>query len=526
MNDASPISYDQVPYPGLSYSQSHPDRLATIATLLGMDPPPVQGCRVLELGCATGANLIPMAQSLPESQFVGIDASARQIADGRATVDALDLKNVALKHTDILDIDVSLGQFDYIIAHGVYSWVSPKVQDKVLEVCKQNLTPNGVAYVSYNTYPGWHMLGTIREMMLYHTRHVTEPQARAAQARAFLGFLADSIPADSTPHGHFLHSYASYVRERLMPKEDGFLLHDELSEINIPLYFYQFAERAAHHGLQYLADAQFRTMLATNFPAEVAQALGRMAQDTIALEQYMDFLRNRTFRQTLLCHRDVRLKSQLNPERLASFYVASPALPESAQPDVRTVSVEKFRAHDGSVLTTDHPVTKAAMLCLTQIWPQAMPFDALLDAARARLNGAQPGAVLPNAPDDAQVLGSNLLQAYGYSNNLVELHVYAPRFVIEPSKQPVASATARLQAQRGAQITNMRHERVNLDEINYQLLSHLDGSRDREALLDTLKKLLTRGSMGVDQPKSDEASLSKMLDARLHQLARAALLVG
>src|SRR5262245_8757143 len=160
-------SYDVVPYESNVFSQSHPDRLATIATLLGMRPAPVTDCRVLELGCASGGNVIPMAVSLPGSRFVGIDLSSRQIEMGRRTVESLALTNLDLKQFDIRNLTKDVGQFDYIICHGVFSWVPREVQDKILEVCAQNLSPRGVAYVSYNTYPGWHMRGLIRDMMLY-----------------------------------------------------------------------------------------------------------------------------------------------------------------------------------------------------------------------------------------------------------------------------------------------------------------------------------------------------------------------
>ena len=75
--------YDEVPYPNYAYSYTHPDTLATLATLLGLTPAPVDDCRVLELGCAGGGNLIPMAQVLPDSHFVGLDYSGQQIAAGR-----------------------------------------------------------------------------------------------------------------------------------------------------------------------------------------------------------------------------------------------------------------------------------------------------------------------------------------------------------------------------------------------------------------------------------------------------------
>jgi methyltransferase-like protein/SAM-dependent methyltransferase len=534
--------YDAVPYPSFSFHVSHPDRLATLATLLGMRPPPVENCRVLELGCAAGGNLIPMAQSLPESELVGIDLSARHIAEGRAMLAAVGLKNVTLQHMNILDVDADFGQptgsqrgFDYIIAHGIYSWVPPEVQEKVLEICKQNLNPNGVAYVSYNTYPGWHMLKALREMMCFHTRGLTDPQEQAIQARALLEFLADSEPVGKSPHTSFFKAFVSYTKERLLPRNDAFLIHDELAEFNEPIYFYQFIERAEQHGLQYLAEADFQTMLASNLPDGVAETLRQMAADTIALEQYMDFLRNRTFRQTLLCHQDIQLTGSPHPDLLANFYVGSPALPVASELDIHSRQVEEFRAPDGAIFSTDHPITKAGMLHLTEIWPHCIPFKTLLATARAELNGTA-----HDITSDAQVLGAGLLKAYGYSDNLVELHVYEPNFVLGISERPVASPVARFQAMNGSTVTNLRHERIHLAGPAYHLLRYLDGSRDRPVLLSVLEGLAAEGVIALEQagepaesvertrqsPEPGEGGvLAEVLDSSLHQLARAALLV-
>jgi len=94
LSDANP--YDVTPYIDLSYKATHPDRLATMARLLGRSPAPLERCRVLEIGCAAGGNLLPMAYSLPHADFVGIDYSARQIEDGRARVAELGFYNVQL----------------------------------------------------------------------------------------------------------------------------------------------------------------------------------------------------------------------------------------------------------------------------------------------------------------------------------------------------------------------------------------------------------------------------------------------
>jgi SAM-dependent methyltransferase len=163
-------SYDEVPYKSYPYRQSHPERLATIATLFGMSTRPIEKARVLEIGCAAGGNLIPMADRLPESEFIGVDFSKRQIADGQAVISEVGLKNVRLAHGDVRKLDTELGKFDYILSHGVYSWIPDDAQDALLAACGKHLAPQGVAYISYNTYPGWHMRGMIRDIMSYRAK--------------------------------------------------------------------------------------------------------------------------------------------------------------------------------------------------------------------------------------------------------------------------------------------------------------------------------------------------------------------
>jgi methyltransferase-like protein len=256
-----------------------------------------------------------------------------------------------------------------------------------------------------------------------------------------------------------------------------------------------------------------------------------MAKDTITLEQYMDFLRNRTFRQTLLCHQDVELSGSPHPDLLVEFYVGAPALPVESEPDIHSVSVEEFRAGDGAVFSTEHPLTKAALLYLGQIWPQSVPFTTLVAEAHARLNGAS-----DDIARDAQVLAAGLLEAFGYSEYLVDLRVSAPRFVLDVSERPVVSPVARFQAKTSVLVTNLRHERIELTGLSYRLLSYLDGSRDRVALIDIMKKWVAEGIIELEQDeesvedgeprgRDEESILAEMLDSRLRRLAKAALLV-
>jgi len=151
-----------------------------MGTLYGLQPAKITRCRVLELGCAGGMNLLPMAEELPDSNFTGIDLSANQIAEARGIAIELGLDNLDLIHDDIRAIDETWGEFDYIICHGVYSWVSADVRQKILRTCNRNLAPQGIAMISYNTNPGWHFHRMIRDMMLYHIRAVESPPPSAS----------------------------------------------------------------------------------------------------------------------------------------------------------------------------------------------------------------------------------------------------------------------------------------------------------------------------------------------------------
>jgi len=510
MNEPHRTSYDEVPYDSWSFPQTHPARLATLATLFGMAPVPIERCRVLELGCASGGNLIPMALSLPNSHFIGIDLSGRQIADGQATVQALGLANVELRQLSITELEPAFGQFDYIIAHGVYSWVPDAVQDKILQICARNLTPDGVAYVSYNTYPGWRMRGMIRDMMQYHAR-LFEVAMQVPQARALLDFLAQNVPTENNPYGILLKQELEMLRYQL----DSYLFHEHLEEVNEPIYFHQFIERAAVHRLQYLGEAEFSTMLASNFAPQVAETLRKVAPDIIRMEQYMDFLRNRTFRQTLLVHQDRVLKRDLNFQNILDFYVASPVKPVSEKPDIQSLAIEQFRAPNGATLQTANPITKAAMIILGEHWPQPLAFAELRNAARDRLGPVRIQEASTIALD-AQVLGTDILQCY--TADLVELQIRAPEFTLQSGERPLASPLARLQAESGLHVTNLRHEIVNLDEFNRQLIRLVDGSRDRAALLEALNGLVAEGVLVAEQhgqPVKNPAALCELLSQAL-----------
>jgi methyltransferase-like protein/cyclopropane fatty-acyl-phospholipid synthase-like methyltransferase len=515
MSAVTPTSYDELPYSRNPFAATHPDCLATVGLLHGMNPAPVTRCRVLELGCAMGGNLIPMAASLPDCSFVGIDLSPRQIAEGQETVAALGLRNIDLKTLSILDLEKEFGEFDYIICHGVYSWVPPAVQDKVLAVCSANLAPQGVAYVSYNTYPGWHLRGVVREMLGFHVGQFTEAPMRVQQARAFLDFLVESVRDPQSVYGQLLKQEA----DMLGSASDTYLFHEHLEEVNSPLYFSQFVARAGAHRLQYVGEAQ-PSALSGDQPPKVRSILSQIASNRIGREQYIDFLCCRTFRRTLLCHADVTLAPEPRWQAVQGFRATSRVKPVNPEPDIVSASVEEFRTSSGASLSTNRPLVKAALLTLFKAWPRALAFDDLWGKGQA---------LLREAGDPPQQLADVLLHCY--LAHLLELHVHETPFVLEVSDRPLASAVARLGALSEEKVTNLRHHSVELDDLERLLLRHLDGSRDRAALQQLLAAAVAEGVLEIQgndgqAPSAEQVQevLRGALEPTLQHLAASALL--
>jgi methyltransferase-like protein/2-polyprenyl-3-methyl-5-hydroxy-6-metoxy-1,4-benzoquinol methylase len=525
-------AYDEVPYHSYPFPQTHPERLAIIAHLFGMEPPDIERAHVLELGCAGGGNLIPMAAALPDAKFLGIDLSARQIDEGKSLLSELGLSNIELRQASITDVDPSYGDFDYIICHGVYSWVPEAVQAHILKIAQRQLSPNGVVYVSYNTYPGWRMRSMIRDMMLYHTRGFQDPAQKISQSRALLKFLADAVPTENNAYGLLLKSELDLLQR--LP--DAYLRHEQLEDVNAPIYFHQFAERAAARGLQYMGEADFHAMPVSNFPIEVVETLKRTALDLVRMEQYMDFLRNQSFRQTLLVRDDVPLNRNVGWERVQSFYAASAARPASERPDPLTEGKQSFCLPSGMSIDVEGNLTKAALLELRACWPAPISFEQLLAGARARLDpmgrGGEHGE---QAEQDVQALAVDLLQAYSFG--AVEFRKRPQPITLAIAERPLVWPLARLQAQRapqgaGAAVTSPRHETVHLDEYTRQVVCYLDGAHDRNALLNHLEEMVAQGALVVqehDQPIKDAVQLHnhlvESLAGALTRLGRQGLLM-
>jgi 2-polyprenyl-3-methyl-5-hydroxy-6-metoxy-1,4-benzoquinol methylase len=435
---AAVTAHNQLPYINSPYAQTHPSRLFVMARLAGLEAPAVEKCRVLEMGASEGENLIGMAMVLPAAEFVGIELAELPVERGRKTIDDLGLVNVRLEQMNILDVDEGLGQFDYIIAHGVYSWTPAAVRDKVLAIVETNLHPKGVAYVSYNTFPGRHVHQMLREMMLYHIGEETDPAIRLKRARDLLRMIAMGRPEVDSLEG----AVAAHAAE-LLARTDSALYHDDLCESYQPVYFHEFAAHAAGHGLQYLGEADPQESLKRNLKAEALAWVREEADgDRMAEQQYLDFARTQKFRQTLLCHAE----NVLGEGTAEGCYAA--AMAQETEEGV-------FLSASGTRMTTKHPAPVEYLRRLIAL-----------------------------APGSAQITSEESdLAVQLYRAGMIYIRAF-PGVARRAGERPCASAFARYQAARGdARVTTLGHRTMALvDEEARKLIGLLDGRRDRAEL--------------------------------------------
>ena len=520
MNPDNP--YDQTPYPSYAVTASHPRHLAAIAALFGHPFVPPAACRVLEIGCASGGNLLPMAAALPQARFVGIDFSQVQIDAAQKAQAALGLTNVEFICVDIRAADAtSLGLFDYVMAHGIYSWLPPDAQAAMLALSRACLSVAGIAYISYNTLPGWRMRGIIRDMMLYHAELHPDAQTQVTQAKALLDFMATHVPAEGNPYGQYLRSELQMVTA----VDENYLAHDHLEVHNEPLYFRDFMARANAADLDYLGEADFSTMTGSGIAAPALARLQAEITDIVRLEQYFDFMRNRTFRMTLLVRRGSTLQRHISAGALMPLYVSA-SLKADAAPDLASAeaSMTTFVTLAGTNIQTNTLVTKAALLELAEQYPRCLAFPALLAAARARLPAQHCAAVTEAA--DGEALGNDIMVAYSVPG-LVQLHGADPgavRYTGAADQRWRAPAYARWQ-DAAAVLVNLYHVPVQMNQAGRLVLALLDGTRDRAALLRAFHQLVLDGKIVLEQegkpvaPAGTGALTGPALDAVLGELA-------
>jgi SAM-dependent methyltransferase len=520
MGDPPLTSYDEVSYPSFPIYFTHPDRLATMATLFGMKPAPPEKCRLLELGCFDGVNLAAMGLALPQSEFVGVDLAGTAIVRGRSLLSDIGVNNVSLRHIDLMEMAPDFGQFDYIVAHGLFTWVPQPVCDQILAICKNSLAPHGVAYISYNTLPGCHSRLMLREMVSFHNKDFRDPQQKMKQALTLMKLLSNSVVNGAEIHMQLLRD--EYKRWTARAPEAFY--HDELADVFKPIYFHQFMEQAQEHNLQFLCEADLFDMIPHGFAPNAIEVLDKIKDDIVLREQYLDFMRGRYFRKTLLCHPEVSLERSLKPECVRQFYISSMATPESTAPNLDPSAKETFGSSHGGKVVTAHPLSRALFWHLRQAAPERFSFSRLVEAVEARAR-EQYGFVPAPGQDVSVDIAEFVLSTY--SAGLLDLHLSVPPFAVRLSEKPLASPLARWQARRGEVVATLHHRTLKLgNAIQRGIIALCDGSRDRAALRADLVQVFESGALdwldGDGKPIRDLAIIGKAIDGELDNLLQIA----
>jgi SAM-dependent methyltransferase len=433
-----PTLYDEVPYAGYPHSASHPDQISTVAFLHGLDPPCPASCRVLELGCGSGETLIGIAYGAPETRLIGIDLAPTAIARARRTAEALGLTNIEFQVADLREVaGQSLGEFDYVVAHGLYTWVDEPTRAALLAICAEHLAPDGLAYVSFNTHPGGHFRRTLRELALWHTRAASDPAVAAEQARDLFVQLSE-LRSDEDAWGALIATELP----QLAKASTDFLVHDLLSEHWSPVWFSEFAGAAAQHGLQYVGEASFHRVSGPWEP-KVDEGLHRLSRsDRVAYEQIVDFMVWRRFRDSILCRAGLTVADAIDRTLLPRLHFR-PSGPLRGFGDERDPLLE----------------------ALASLTPPPAPFEPLL---------AHTGL-------EAEALAHALFDAA--RRGRVTMHLYPPRIGGADAECPRISALARLQAVNEKYCTTLLGGVVQPEgPVVRALLQFADGSRDRERL--------------------------------------------
>jgi len=408
-------------------------------------------------------------------------------------------------------------KFDYIICHGVYSWVDDDARRRILEICRTQLVENGLAVISYNTLPGWNMVRCLREMMRYHAKLFEDPTEKVAQAMELLRFVRDN-----NAEGSAYRSVIDSEINRLSEKSISYVTHEHLESENNQFYFHEFAAALEQHGLQYVGDSNIAHMYVDNLPEDAAEKL-KAVTDILRQEQYMDFILNRRFRSSIVCPEAAMVDRNLRQEAIHNFYLSTPIKPDEADLKAETTDT-RFCDSSGKVVFTAH--TKEVAVLFGELSESQRPIKSgdLVDMAARNLDGA-----------DRDFL-RGVVEEFGLRlalKGLISLHTEAGSHVSHVSEMPKASRLARHQASVHGWATNTWHEKIGYDLFTRILIGYLDGSNSLDDLCQIMSEQVDKGALAVQIDGEDIADaeqrrlvIRQLTENALDSIAQNALLVA
>lgn len=493
-------SYDELPYPSFTFPQTNPDRLSTLAILHGLKPVSPSKCRYLELGCGDGTNIAYSATIFRDSEFFGIDLSTRHIDRARETSSVLDLNNTQFEAVDILDLDANeLGEFDYVVAHGLFSWVPDSVRDRILELMRDCLTENGMGYISYNTYPGCYVRKIGWDLFGLRSKDAGDPMKKVESAKAVLPIIRSAAA-----EGSFQRFLYDEIESDLTGKTISNIFHDDLADLNHPFYFLEFVRLIDNHGLRYVCEADPASVEEVSDP-NLTKELASLSDDPLEREQYKDFIDLTKFRMSILCKNTTAPANAVLPEAIRRTYAITPLRLVSDTSTLGDTQTARFASIDGRSIKVNHPLTKSVLASL----------DPVVSTYLSEL--------VPDSGTEAETTLEFLLKLY--KAGLLSLFTVplSPLWAVE--ERPVVHKFARWQAANGCDcMTSLLGENIGFSsELVRAMVSLLDGTRDSRSVVDDLVEML-----GIEETDRVEAlnQLPGIVDSNLKSFAELGLLTG
>ena len=436
-----PTPYDRVVYPTAVFAQTHPERLAVLARLAGLDPVHPNAARILEIGGGNCFNLLSLAAIYPGCEAHGFDLSEVAIARGQDIVDHARLANVTLAVEDITRAHerYAAGSFDYVSVHGVYAWVPEPVRAATMALIAHVLSERGVAYVSYNCMPGGHVRLIMREMLLDEIGAIADPDEKIAATRAFLTAYAEPREDDDA----FAKTLRHHARS-MLERPDAVLFHDELGDCYYPQRLLDVVGEARRNGLRYLTDAG-RNLHLDGFLKE-----GDGGSDpegaVLRAASRDDYTALRFFRQSLFVRAGQEPDRTIQPERIADLHL----------------STKLKRREDGTFALGEDEIEVA--------------HEGLADGL-TRAAAAHPQRVPVRAITTDPALLRVLLQLF--AEWYVNLHVEPAPFPAAPGARPEASPLVRGLLEMGdAMVSTLDHTLLKVEQPELRaLLLAADGTR-------------------------------------------------
>ncbi len=292
MPDAVRELYSQHRYPALSHPETHPGTLGAAARCCGLISPALTDqARVLEIGCASGHNLLPLAERFPEGTFHGIDFSDSAIRSARQAATEAGLKNITFEHADLTAWEPPAGPFDYVIAHGMLSWIGDEAKAALLDLIARTLAESGIASISYNTLPGWALRREAATML--PVLGALDPEGKGLDS--LLESLETTAALGDSPYTRHL----SAIYRDMRRKGPAILPFDELAPHCEAFHFGQVLAWTGRKNLRYLGEASLTDNLPPHLPADALARLKPLENDPVLLQQTLDLLSGRSHRVSL-----------------------------------------------------------------------------------------------------------------------------------------------------------------------------------------------------------------------------------